>query len=345
MKVAVVGAGITGCLLTNLLDSASLDSRPINVSVFEKSRGCGGRASTKQTEFGQCDLGATIVPAIKDNFIDFMQGLCDQNIVTKWPKKLFVSQLNTGTNSPLETFVSDREYYVFNRKMNGACRDWIKNAHLHTNTLISQVRYLLGKGWQLKSNEVWHPELFDKVVVTTPWPQSQALIEQSELPIKLPTFSQSWTSCWSIALKLEQLVASDVDLVYLKNQSIQTLVRDSGKPLRPQVLNTKAEGNSEIWVAQLANKLSDELGIQGKEKAISIATLGLCELFNLPQTSVSNTYAHYWRYARPSQGQKPLGILSQENGLYVTGDWSFGASIESAYEAALTLSQIIKTGE
>jgi renalase len=340
MKVAVVGAGMTGCLLANFLNSVNID-----VNIFEKSRGCGGRASTKQTDWGQCDLGATIVPAQKDNFIDFMQGLCDQDIVSKWPKEIFVSQQNTGNPPPLENFISDREHFVFNGKMNAACRQWIKNANLHTNSLIGQIRYLAGKGWQIKSNDVWHPELFDKIVLTAPWPQSKALIEQSELPIKLPDLSQSWTSCWSIALKLEQLVASEVDLVYLKDQSIQTLVRDSGKPLRPQVLTPEAESKNEIWVAQLTNNLSDELGKQGKEKAISIATKGLCELFDLPDKSVSNTYAHYWRYARPRSGQKPLGILSQDNGLYVGGDWSFGASIESAYEAALTLSQAITMGE
>jgi renalase len=340
MKVAVVGAGMTGCLLANFLNSVNID-----VNIFEKSRGCGGRASTKQTDWGQCDLGATIVPAQKENFIDFMQGLCDQDIVSKWPKEIFVSQQNTGNPPPLENFISDREHFVFNGKMNAACRQWIKNANLHTNSLIGQIRYLAGKGWQIKSNDVWHPELFDKIVLTAPWPQSKALIEQSELPIKLPDLSQSWTSCWSIALKLEQLIASEVDLVYLKDQSIQTLVRDSGKPLRPQVLTPESESKNEIWVAQLTNNLSDELGKQGKEKAISIATKGLCELFDLPDKSVSNTYAHYWRYARPRSGQKPLGILSQDNGLYVGGDWSFGASIESAYEAALTLSQAITMGE
>jgi predicted NAD/FAD-dependent oxidoreductase len=340
MNVAIVGAGITGCLLAHFLDSVNID-----VNIFEKSRGCGGRASTKQTDWGQCDLGASIVPAQNDNFIDFMHGLCDQDIASKWPKKLFVSQQNFGITPALENFTSDRENFVFNGKMNAACRQWIKNANLHTNTLISQVRYVVGKGWQIKSNDVWHPELFDKIVITAPWPQSQALIEQSELPINLPDVSQSWTSCWSIALKLEQLVASEVDLVYLKDQSIQTLVRDSGKPLRPHVLTSGAESKNEIWVAQLANNVSDELGKLGKEKAISIATNGLCELFDLPEKSVSHTYAHYWRYARPSPGQKSLGILSQDNGLYVGGDWSFGASIESAYEAALTLSQAIITGE
>ncbi|MFB1034272.1 MAG: NAD(P)-binding protein, partial [Sinobacterium sp.] len=60
MKVAIVGAGITGCLLANFIGSKSID-----VSIFEKSRGCGGRASTKQTDWGQCDLGATVMLAQK----------------------------------------------------------------------------------------------------------------------------------------------------------------------------------------------------------------------------------------------------------------------------------------
>ena len=346
MKIAVVGAGITGCLLAKFLTSASLDSTFIDVNIFEKSRGCGGRASTKQTEWGQCDLGASIVPAQKVNFIEFMKGLCHQNIVSKWPDKIFCSQQNSNIKKPLERFASDKEYYIFNSKMNSACHHWIKNAKLHTNSLISEIRHLGGKGWQLKSNDIWQTELFDKVVLTAPWPQSQALIEQSELPIHLPDFLQSWTSCWSVALKLQPLVTSEVDLVYLKNQPIQTLVRDSNKPRRPQVLTSESADKSEIWVAQLANELSDDLGKPGKEKAISIATSNLCELLDLPTDSVTNTYAHYWLYARPSDGQKPLGILSlKEHGLYVGGDWSFGASIESAYETALALSHSIITGE
>ena len=341
MKVAIVGAGITGCLLANFIESKS-----VNVSIFEKSRGCGGRASTKQTDWGQCDLGATTVLAQKVGFKDFMGSLCDHDIVSQWPRKIFVSQQNTDIKQSLENVVSDNEYYVFNSKMNAACRHWIKNANLHTNNLISQIRFILGKGWQLKSNGLWQAELFDKVVITAPWPQSKVLIEQSELSLKLPDFSQSWTSCWSIAFKLNQLVVSDADLVYFEDQSIRTLVRDSGKPLRPQVFDADTGGESEIWVAQLTNNLSDELGKEGKDKAISIATKELCKLFDLPDKSILNTYAHYWRYARPRDGQKPLGILNQhEFGLYAGGDWSFGTSIESAYEAALALSQSIIMGK
>ncbi|WP_293762224.1 NAD(P)-binding protein [uncultured Paraglaciecola sp.] len=342
MKIAVIGAGFTGCLLANFLDSPDIE-----VSIFEKSRGCGGRASTKQTDWGQCDLGASIVHAQKADFIDFMQGLCDQKLASKWPKNIFVSQHNTLTNQTLENFISEKVHYVFNSKMNAVCRHWIKNTKLYTNNLISQIRYVDDKGWQLKSNEVWHAEWFDKVVLTAPWPQTQVIIEQSELQMILPESSQSWTSCWSIGIKLEhpeKLDIPDIDLVYLKAQSIQMLIRDSAKPLRP--LPLESTGHSEIWVAQLDNKLSDELGKQGKEKAVSVATEGICELFNIPEKSVSNIYAHYWGFAKPGDDQKSLGILSQQKrGLYVGGDWSFGASIESAFEAALTISHSIITDE
>lgn len=322
-----------------------LDSEGIEVSVFEKSRGCGGRASTKQTEFGQCDLGATIVPVQKTGFADYLSELAIQKKVSKWPTNVYVTEHNDGIYRPIENFVSDRNYYIFNEKMNAGCHQWVKNIQLLTESLVNQIRNTLGKGWQLNVNGTWHPEWFDKVVITAPWPQSRALITQSELSIALPDFSQSWTSCWSVALEIDQLVASDVDLMYLKNHPIQTLVRDSNKPQRPRVSNLQTGKKRDIWVAQLANKLSDDLGKEGKNKAISLAKKCMCELFDLPYNSALNTYAHYWKYARPSPGQKPIGILSNhEQDVFVGGDWSFGASIESAYESALALSQSIKTG-
>jgi predicted NAD/FAD-dependent oxidoreductase len=340
VKVAVIGAGITGCLLADFLDSESID-----VSVYEKSRGCGGRASTKQTEFGQCDLGATIVPVKNTEFAGFLSELEFQNLVCNWPENVFVTRQVEGIFQPLEKIVSARNYYVFNEKMNAACHHWVKNSQLFTNSLVKQLRYLDGKGWQLNVNDTWLAERFDKVIVTAPWPQSQALIYQSELSAKLADYSQSWTSCWSIALELNPIVASNVDLIYLKNHAVQTLVRDSNKPKRTGFSNAQGIKLREIWVAQLANELSDEIGKLAKNKAIGIAKKCLCELFDLPDESVSNTYGHFWQYARPSPSQRPLGIMANhEQGVYVGGDWSFGASIESAFDAAVALRKSIKTG-
>ncbi|WP_299079603.1 NAD(P)-binding protein [uncultured Paraglaciecola sp.] len=341
MKVAVVGAGISGCLVANLLDTHGA-----NVSVFEQFNDLGGRANTTQFEWGQCDLGATVVVAQNSEFGAHMQHLCRQGVASQWPKKILLSRQNPAVKQSLENYPSDRKYYVFNQQMHHACRYWLRNIkNLHTHNPINQVRYVEGKGWQLKSKQVWQLEWFDNVILTMPWPHSQQLLEKSSLPSQCVDDAPSWSSCWSIALKLQPVVASDIDLVYLKNHSIQTLVRDSSKPFRPQLVNTKQGVNSEIWVAQLANKLSDEIGQAGKEYAISLATNALCELLDLPIDAVTHSEGKYWQYARPSHGQEPLGILSLQNGMYIGGDWSFGASIEAAFNGARALSQTLIANE
>jgi hypothetical protein len=51
-RIAVVGAGIAGIACARTLAQAGHQ-----VTVFEKSRGAGGRMSTRDTEFGSFDHG------------------------------------------------------------------------------------------------------------------------------------------------------------------------------------------------------------------------------------------------------------------------------------------------
>jgi predicted NAD/FAD-dependent oxidoreductase len=340
MKIAIVGAGLTACLLSKFLSADSQDDAEI--TIFEKSRGCGGRASTKQTPWGQCDLGATIIPIKGDAFSHFMHGLAQLGIASQWPSKVYSSQPNRDSSFSLTEFKSDRQYFVFNQKMNSACRQWINGAKLNTQSVVSQIRKQAQQGWQLKVADTWSPELFDKLVVTAPWPQSMTLLNESGLFSELSADAQNWTSCWSVGLKVVPTKASEFDLIYQKNHPVQTLVRDSAKPSRPSVKVNNKSGLEEIWVVQLSHAESDKLTKEGKQKAIDLASHNLCELLQLSPGAVSETYAHYWRYARPSSGEKPLGIIEhQQSGLLVGGDWSFGVSIESAFEAACALKQAI----
>lgn len=333
MKVAIVGGGITGCLLAEFLKNNTSE-----VTIFEKSRGCGGRASTKRTDWGQCDLGATIVPAKSAGFEQFMQDLCEQQLATQWPSKIYAIEQKADIQSPMQVFRSERRYYIFNHKMNAVCQHWVQATKLYTNSLVTEIRHVAGQGWQVKIEDVWFNELFDKLVITAPWPQSRQLIENSVLPFTLPKYLQDWTSCWSVGIKVAPKIAEEVDLLYLKGLPVQTLIRDSAKPDRPKVDSTELGKPSEIWVAQLTNELSDGLTKVAKEQAIALANKTFCDLFELPKHNISHNFAHYWRFARPSAGQTPLGLIEQSNlGFYAGGDWSFGASIESAFEAAINL--------
>ena len=54
MSILVVGAGFTGSVLCRRLRSIP----GLTVTVWEKSRGCGGRQSTKRDGEHSCDIGA-----------------------------------------------------------------------------------------------------------------------------------------------------------------------------------------------------------------------------------------------------------------------------------------------
>ncbi|MGS2720600.1 NAD(P)/FAD-dependent oxidoreductase [Paraglaciecola aestuariivivens] len=326
MKIAVIGAGITGSLFAYLLKESGH-----SITVFEKARGCGGRVSTKRGDWGQADIGATIVPCKSQEFRGFMQSQCDNALAINWPQKIArYSQLT----QEMQTTDSADSFFVFQDKMNSACHTWLAHADCQFNSAVTKLAFSSQLGWQLKVADKWLENTFDKLVVTAPWPQVQKLISNSSLPFSLANLQQNWSSCWSVVLKVDTQLEQDLDLVYLKHHQLQTLVCDSAKPNRP--LSEKGEG--QIWVAQLAHELSEQLTDQGKEAAMQAASRGFSQIFNHAKPKVRAVYAHYWRFARPEFGQPALGIVAPSHlGFYAGGDWSHGASVEAAFQTAKAL--------
>ena len=64
MKIAIVGAGISGVCAANLLAQEGF-----KVDVFEKSRGLGGRLTTKRLDWAHIDIGAQYFTARDPRFI------------------------------------------------------------------------------------------------------------------------------------------------------------------------------------------------------------------------------------------------------------------------------------
>ena len=75
--IAVIGAGIAGMACARTLAQAGH-----KVSVFEKSRGAGGRMSTKGTEFGGFDHGAQYFTVRDARFEKALS--ISANLVRRW---------------------------------------------------------------------------------------------------------------------------------------------------------------------------------------------------------------------------------------------------------------------
>ena len=323
LSVAIIGAGLTGSLVAHQLSHAKL-----SITVFEKSRGLGGRASTKRLPWGQFDLGVPLIPATDTTFIDFMQQMASQRQAHQWPgpeQQTFRSSLSNDNNAA--------QFFVFDQKMNSMCHHWLQASDVQTSSMVTEVRYQQGRGWQLCLEQQWQQAFYDVLICTAPWPQTKTLLRH--IDEEAFSLEQIWASCWSIGIKLQSSIKPKMKVIHLANNALQTLVFDSEKPNRPVLQN-----NEQIWVAQLNHSLSATLGKEGKVQAINLACASLCQYFNLSTDVIQHAEGHFWRYARSEKEQKPLGIIyNQQKNLIAGGDWSCGASVQSAFKAAQAISQ------
>lgn len=314
MKVAIVGAGITGCLL-----ASKLDQDGHKVSIYEKSRGRGGRCSHKRLSWGSFDMGAPIIQANSPEFKEFMAQQEAFGLAVRWPKL-------KGQSDESDIRTADQAVnYVFPEGISHASKAWTKGVELVTQCRIQHLQKM-NQGWLLWDDQQRKYGAFDWVFVTAPYPQTVSIVETHFATIP----KQKWQSCWTIALQYAAPTDIRQDLIYENQGDIETLVRDSAKPGRT--------AKEETWVGHFSPTFSAANEAIQKAKLLSMVNLKLKTMVKKPLPEVRHFYCHYWRLSRPAKGQKPIGIIFNENeNLAAGGDWSYGTRGQSAFDAATEL--------
>lgn len=90
MKIAIVGAGFTGCYLAHRLQEFGVE-----VTIFEKSRGVGGRLATRKEEGYAINHGTASFQAKGSAFQNFCNGLVEEGILTKFDGHYATEKMNT----------------------------------------------------------------------------------------------------------------------------------------------------------------------------------------------------------------------------------------------------------
>ncbi|GAB3032594.1 NAD(P)/FAD-dependent oxidoreductase [Bowmanella dokdonensis] len=314
MKFAIVGAGMSGCLLCSYLTAAGHQ-----VTVFEKSRGPGGRSSTKRTDWGSFDPGASFLRTADPDLLEQLQPLEALGIVRPWSVTPYDK---TDYFSAQQTH---DQFFVFTPGMNAACRFWLQGASLLNSIQITHMQEM-PKGWMLWDQQQRKFGLFDYVVVTAPWPQTRHLLSE-HLPDIADTRETDWLPCWSVAMQLARPVTDAMPVIYAHQQLLQLAVLDSAKPDR--------QAKRQIWVVQFSHPESARLQYTAKDEVARRAASALGELLELPPLQVSHSYQHYWRFARLSPlGHLPGLIHDPERRLMGLGDWSMGGSLPCVFKTA-----------
>ncbi len=87
MKIGIIGAGLAG-----LKVGSELKKQGHDITVFEKSRGKGGRLANKRLDWGVFDIGAQYFTARSEVFKQEVKSWEKLGLVTPWrlcsPKRL-----------------------------------------------------------------------------------------------------------------------------------------------------------------------------------------------------------------------------------------------------------------
>jgi renalase len=345
LHVAVVGAGMAGIACARTLLQAGH-----RVTLFEKSRGFGGRMSTRRTEFGGFDHGAQYFTVRDSRFARVL--LTAQTMVRPWSVST-VRVLDEFGHVLASAPPPTEPHFVAVPGMSGLVHHWAQplahpelHGHLPARTLTAtRVHHierdaLHPEQWQLKAEDGDGGQLvlggFDRVLLALPHLQAHDLLLSSGLA---PELRQTLTTvqvapCWTLMVAYPN--AMQPGLPHLGPQwnaarsthhRISWLARENSKPARERI---------ERWTVQASPAWSFKHLEDDPERVKAKLLKGFAEITGIRATP-PHAVVHRWRYA---QTQVPLGrshLFDPALGIGLCGDWCLGHRVEDAFVSGLEL--------
>ncbi|ARV17870.1 tRNA 5-methylaminomethyl-2-thiouridine biosynthesis bifunctional protein MnmC [Curvibacter sp. AEP1-3] len=336
--IAIVGAGMAAITCARTLVQAGH-----TVTVFEKSRGPGGRMSTRESAFGTFDHGAQYFTVRDARFTQALQttpGLC-----RPWSANT-VRVLDSHGRVAAAALPGRDAHWVPAPGMNALLRAWAKPlldaGQLLVNTRVTALEQdsLHKKKWQLRTsgdagtNHVYGG--FDEVILAIPHPQAQELLATTPKGAAMAkkTSKVSVAPCWTLMLAYPQAVQPGLttlgpqwNAARSTHHRVAWLSRESSKPGR---------GKVERWTVQASAAWSQEHLNDTPDRIQAKLIKAFAEITGI-RAEPAHAQVHRWLYAKT---EAPLGesfLWDSKSGIGVCGDWCIGHRVEDAFVSGLEL--------
>jgi predicted NAD/FAD-dependent oxidoreductase len=313
-RVAVIGAGIAGLACAHEL--ARADAK---VTVFERSRGLGGRIATRRHGMFAVDHGAQFITARSRPFAKYIGMAAHAGCAASWNPRL--SEDERTWEKPIE------DWAVGIPGMSAFVRPLARGLDLQLGVRVNEL--LQGqRGWEILTDSGRQSHVYDAVAVAVPAPQALSLLGSHGRAFRHLT-EATMAPCWTAMMAFETPIGAASEAYRWTTGPLSWAGNDSSRPART------SPGQS--WVVHASIDWSrDHLEADQQEAAQLLLNEFAAQLGCALPLPV-HLEAHRWRSALV---QQPLGLsclIDEEIAAGACGDWCIAPRVEAAYESGRTL--------
>lgn len=322
-RIAIIGAGIAGLRLAQRLEPR------FDVCVFEKSKGLGGRMSTRRASDHAFDHGAQYFTARGETFRRFLAPFITDGTVQQWNPRLEILGEAAGDATSWTT-----PRYVAVPGMNDLCKAMAGDLQIRKSLRVAQIMPQ-EKRWRLSSETGEDCGLFDWVISTAPSVQSAALLPEAFSGHDALRRAQM-KGCYSLMLGFGDPAGLPWDAAKVHGSPLAWIARNDSKPGRSGQTSFLCQ-SSNAWAEAHIEDCQD--AVRDKLCAAFAGATGL------DPSKASYTSLHRWRFAKVDRPAGQPYLLDISAGLAAAGDWCGAGRIESAFDSATALADAMMHNE
>jgi hypothetical protein len=327
LRVAVIGSGIAGSACAR-----TLAEHGVSVTLLEKSRGPGGRMSTRRGDAGAFDHGAQYFSVRDPRFRARVDGWVEEGVAARWDAR-FAELCEHGCSA-----IDGSDRFVGVPGMSAVCAHLARGIPIETSTRVKALvregdAWIAGVVDDAGNERRLGP--FDVVLTTAPAPQSAELLAPVAPALAAHARSSAMQPMWALMLAGPARVELPFDhaQVHRAQDPLAWISRVSSKPGRTQ-------DGIDRWVVLARADWTDahlEAPASLVADALLAAFTATCAGLGIDAPRPDHAVAHRWRHALPTGERGPSSAFDDERNLGMAGDWMRGSRVEDAYLSGVAL--------
>ena len=323
-RIAVIGAGLSGLVAARSLQQDH------DVTVFEKSRGVGGRMATRYQGGFDFDHGTQFFTARSAEFQEFLQPLLDRGVIASWRARF--AELDRGAITSTRNWDVDYSHFVGVPGMNAVGKFLGEGLSVCRNTRVVQLEP--GKsGWRLQDEAGTDLGRFDWVILAIPATQTRALAP-ADSNLREVCDSATMKACFAVMLGFEKPLQLPWDAALVRGADISWVSVNSSKPERPDGFTLVVHSTNAYADAHIDNDID----------AVKFHLLTeITEIIGAKSGSAVFQQLQRWRYANADLRDGAGFFIDEDLRLAACGDWFIRGRVEAAFTSAFSLTRQLRT--